>query len=188
MGDADDLEIYRGSYGHFHWCVSDFCLEDLLIAYPTAVLGKYVAITALDSGPVRGLSPERRNSGWEIRNEIAYSPNIAEISELFFENSFDEWYLSLSPLDLGRRVAEDVNIFATPLPNDVTVPFVNHFVRLHSQPDPTLSRLFWNQITRINPHLYLSDDQTRLTIISSDLGLIEECCKSLIASNFDSDD
>lgn len=177
---ADPIEFYQGAKGNYHWLVSDCCLEDLLDVYPQIVVGKYVAVTALDSGPVRGLTQEEREAGWAIRDEIAYSPKITSVKELFFENSFDEWYISSVPLGLGKRVPDDLNIFSKPLEREQVVPFVNHYVALQDPPDALRADLFWTQMERINPDVYLADNQTHLTIVSADGKLIEECRQALV--------
>ena len=182
---TEQPEFYAGSFGRFYWLVADYCLDDILRAFPEIVVGRYIAITALDSGPIRGLSEEDRAKGWTLRNEIAYSPKLEREKELsdFYWNSYDEWYVFRSPVDLGKRVAQEVNIFQTPAAKDEVVPFVNYFLNLHSRERGDLVDLFWKQMDWIDPYVYLADSQSALTIVSSDPDLIENSQLALQSIN-----
>ncbi|MGA7568905.1 MAG: hypothetical protein WBW53_22825 [Terriglobales bacterium] len=60
-----------GSEGLYEWLVSDRQF-DLVQICPEIVVGKYVAITSIDSGPLAP-TDEESAAGWEIRAKIAYS-------------------------------------------------------------------------------------------------------------------
>ena len=65
-----------GSRGAYRWLTTgQYDLDTLLQRCPQAVVGKYVAVTSLDSGPMALTDAEKRD-GWRSRNEIAYSPQI----------------------------------------------------------------------------------------------------------------
>ena len=71
-----------GSQDAYQWLTTtahDF--DSLLTLCPTAVLGKYVAVTSFDSGSL-SLSDEEKAAGWESRNGIAYSPLIRSVETL----------------------------------------------------------------------------------------------------------
>ena len=42
--------LANGSHGDYKWLVSQFELDDILRLCPAIVLGKYLAITSIDSG------------------------------------------------------------------------------------------------------------------------------------------
>lgn len=58
-----------GSQGLYEWLVTDQQF-DLLQLCPEVVLGKYIAITSIDSGPLAP-TDEETAAGWEIRGKIA---------------------------------------------------------------------------------------------------------------------
>lgn len=85
-----------GSHGSYKWLVTDED-SDLLELCPEIVLGKYVAVTSIDSGP---LVPTDREmiAGWRSRAKIAYSPKIENAEQLPREG-WDEWYIFHTPTD-----------------------------------------------------------------------------------------
>src|SRR5215467_3698217 len=87
-----------GSEGLYEWLVSDQQF-DLLRLCPQIVLGKYVAITSIDSGPLEPTENEV-TAGWQSRGEIAYSPQVQSIEEIP-SAGWDEWYIFNKPVDLG---------------------------------------------------------------------------------------
>jgi hypothetical protein len=183
MSRIETNAIHCGSSGHFRWVVSDNCLDDILQVCPEIVVGKYVAVTAFDSGPIRNLTDEECAAGWELRNDIAYSPRIASTEELFHDNCYDEWYIFNSPADLGGRVPQSFNIFQTPLRQGEIQAFVNYQLSLHLPDMEAVAKIFWEQMNRVDPHVYLADCQQWLTIVSSDEILINKCHRALEALN-----
>lgn len=185
MSEGEQNQIKRGTRDQFHWLLAyDYALSDILRACPDVVVGKHVAITAFDSGPIRGLSEKDRKAGWELRSEIAYSPQIATVEEFdsFYDDSYDEWYVFGSPADLGSRIDQQTrNIFQTPPANGEVVPFVNYHDLGLNSPEHPVASLFWQQMSWINPVVYLSDNQTWLTVVSADATLIESVSQKLAA-------
>ena len=76
MRDTDHL-LQSGSTNGYRWLVSTDRRLDVLECCPDVVLGKYVAITSFDSGPL-GLTEAQRSAGWVSQEEIAYSPQIQD--------------------------------------------------------------------------------------------------------------
>jgi hypothetical protein len=99
-----------GSQGVYEWLVTDQQL-DLLQLCPDVVLGKYIAITSLDSGPLVPTSEENA-AGWESRGKIAYSPKIQNGASLP-RAEYDEWYIFGGPIDLGTSHLGE-NVFEVP--------------------------------------------------------------------------
>jgi hypothetical protein len=144
-----------GSHSQYEWLVTDEHF-DLLQICPEVVLGKYVAITSIDSGPLV-LSESETAAGWRNRGKIAYSPKVENPRDLP-RAGWDEWYIfdDHAP-DLGTSHIEE-NIFEVPQqPLQVSV-FVNYRLALHQPEMKDLATLFWEQIARIRPESYLADN------------------------------
>ena len=143
-----------GSEGHYEWLVTDQQF-DLLQFCPEVVIGKYVAITSIDSGVFVPTDKETA-AGWEIRKRIAYSPKIQNVDNLP-RAGWDEWYIFENPTDLGAsHLAE--NVFETPQEQGHVSVFVNYRLALHSPEMIDLATLFWQQIARIRPESYVADN------------------------------
>src|SRR5579872_2503725 len=99
-----------GSQGVYEWLVTDEQF-DLLELCPEIVLGKYVAVTSIDSGQLIPTDKETA-AGWQSRAKIAYSPKIENAQDLPSEG-WDEWYIFNTPTDLGISHLGE-NIFEVP--------------------------------------------------------------------------
>ena len=92
--------INFGTYGEYEWLVADEDL-DLLQLCPDIALGKYVAVTSIDSGEFLPEEHERA-AGWEVRGGIAYSPKVLDTQTVpRSREAYDEWYVFANPVDLG---------------------------------------------------------------------------------------
>ncbi|HET9408012.1 MAG TPA: hypothetical protein VFO39_12305 [Candidatus Sulfotelmatobacter sp.] len=152
-----------GSQGIYEWLVSD-AEFDLLQLCPEVVLGKYVAITSIDSGE---FVPNEKEiaAGWQSRARIAYSPQVRNITEIPSEG-WDEWYIFDKPTDLGTSHRSE-NIFEVPHEQGHVSVFVNYGFALHppDRADLNLANLFWPQMSRIRPESYIADNDC-LTFVS----------------------
>jgi hypothetical protein len=143
-----------GSEGLYEWLVSDRQF-DLLKICPEIVVGKYVAITSIDSSPLTP-TDEESAAGWEIRGKIAYSPKIQNMKDLP-RAGWDEWYIFDNPTDLGTsHLAE--NVFEVPQEQGHVSVFVNYCFALHQADMKALATLFWQQMARIRPESYVADN------------------------------
>ena len=155
-----------GSQGVYEWLVTDRQF-DLLRTCPDVVLGRHVAITSFDSGPL-ALTDEEKAAGWESRSNIAYSPKIQNAASVP-RSEYDEWYIFGCPVDLGTSHLEE-NMFEAPQePGHVSV-FVNYGFALHPPDRTSLAYLFWPQIERIRPESYVADNDY-LTFVSANKAL-----------------
>ncbi len=143
-----------GSQGLYEWLVTDQEF-DLLKVCPEVVLGKYIAITSIDSGPLVP-SEEETAAGWESRLEIAYSPRIQDVQGLP-RAGWGEWYIFDNPTDLGTSHLAG-NVFEVPQQQGHISVFVNYNFALHQQEMKDLATLFWQQIERIRPESYVGDN------------------------------
>ena len=139
------VTVHTGRHATFSWVCylgRSVVLDRLLAAHPNLVVGRNVAITSLDSGPLC-LSKEELESGWSFANEVALSPRIVRSSELP-RSGYDEWLI----FDEIEAPLGDVKVF------------VNHggFSLVDSEIDamPMLSE-FWNQLCRISPYAYVAE-------------------------------
>jgi hypothetical protein len=161
-----------GSHGAYRWLTTaQHELDTLLLRCPQAVVGKYVAVTSLDSGPMALTDAEKRG-GWRSRNEIAYSPQIQSAENGRTERlpdgcaSFNEWYVFNSPFDLGELWHG--NVFEAPITRGQVCTFVNFGpgFALHNPEMASLVSLFWKQLDWIQPESYIADADMLLTFVS----------------------
>jgi hypothetical protein len=152
-----------GSEGQYEWLVTDQQF-DLLQICPGVALGKYIAITSFDSGPLVPTNEERA-VGWESRSNIAYSPKIQNVANLP-RAEFDEWYIFGGPVNLGISHLDE-NMFEVPQEQGHVSVFVNYGFALHPPERASgLVTLFWPQMARIRPESYVADNDY-LTFVSA---------------------
>jgi hypothetical protein len=170
--------VNTGSHGLYEWLVTECTLDDLLRLCPEVVLRKYIAVTSCDSGPL-WLNDGQKAEGWELRQDIAYSPRIASVDTLP-RDQFDEWYVFDKPRDLGQLEPSATNVFETPLAKGRVRVFVNFggfaFHRPEMEP---LTTMFWDQLAWIHPESYLADGDY-LTVVSANQGLFAAVRQALI--------
>jgi hypothetical protein len=155
-----------GSQDRYQWLVADGNF-DLLELCPEIVLGKYVAVTSIDSGELVP-TDEEMAAGWQSRAKIAYSARIENVQELPREG-WDEWYIFTTPTDLGTsHLAE--NIFEVPQEQGHLSVLVNYGFALHPPERAKLADLFWPQMARIHPESYMADNDF-LTFVTLNEGL-----------------
>lgn len=155
-----------GSHGQYEWLVTDQQF-DILRVSPDVVLGKYVAITSFDSGPL-ALTDDEKAAGWESRGKVAYSPNVQSVASLP-RAGYDEWYIFDHPIDLGISHIED-NLFEVPQEQGHVSVFVNYGFAPHPPERASLATRFWPQIERIRPESYVADHDY-LTFVSANKAL-----------------
>jgi len=173
-----NLMLTVGSQGLYEWLVTDQQF-DLLQISPEVVLGKYIAITSIDSGPLVPTDDETA-AGWESRKKIAYSPKIQTIQGLP-RAGWDEWYIFDNPTDLGTSHLEE-NIFEMPQEQGHVSVLVNYGFALYPpERSNHLATLFWEQLARIRPASYVADNDY-LTFVSINKRLfasVRDAVKSL---------
>ena len=144
----------------------------------------YLAVTALDSGPMI-LTDEERGAGWRSHDGIAYSPQIQSAADCRVERfpgecaSYNEWYLFDSPCDLG--VLCHGNIFAYPLVSGRVWAFVNYDAgfALHNPKMTDLPNLFWGQLASIQPESFIADSDAFLTFVTRNDDTFTAVCDAL---------
>jgi hypothetical protein len=122
---------------------------------PEVVLGKYVAITSINSSPLVPTDKETA-AGWQSRGKIAYSPKVQSV-EVLPRAGWDEWYIFDNPTDLGTSHLGE-NVFEMPQERGHVSVFVNYCLALHRPEMEDLATLFWQQIAWIRPESYVADN------------------------------
>jgi hypothetical protein len=167
--------LATGSHGDYKWLSSLHDLTDLVRLCPSVVLGKYIAVTSIDSGDLVPTDVERL-AGWTSRDRIAYSPLVQSVENLRYEG-WNEWYVFAQPVDLGASRLGS-NIFdPTPKAGEVGV-FVNYCFALHRPEMKSISDLFWEQLERMRPLSYIADNET-LTFVTRDESLFNFVAEAL---------
>lgn len=163
----------RGERDGFFWLVSaDHTLGDLVDTCPELFVGRSVAVTSFDSGPLT-LTPEDLDSGWEPRDDLAIAPQGLDPSQIPFDN-FDEWYVFDGQVpDFGsfERFVSFVGFSLVPpeaaslqeaTPDDAAA-------REHVRNVEILQARFWDQLQRLQPTCYVADGNL-LTIVTKSEG------------------
>ena len=179
MPYANPVIWATGSHGEYQWVTTgQQDLDTVLRLCPQVVLGKYVAVTSIDSGPLI-LNDDEISIGWQIRNDIAYSPKIQSVEGLAHGEceGFDEWYVFEAPSDLGQVIRG--NIFESRLnPGQIAV-FVNYIAfGFHDPLTQELTDLFWRQLEWIRPESYIADGSL-LNFVSRDSNLFATVFQAL---------
>jgi hypothetical protein len=160
----------------YEWLVTDRQF-DLLEVCPNVVLGKYVAITSFDSGPLVPTNKEKA-AGWENRSNIAYSSKIQNVAGLP-RAEYDEWCIFDDPTDLGTSHLGE-NVFEVPQEEGHVSVFVNYGFALHPPERTSLATLFWPQMERVRPESYVADNDY-LTFVSASRTLFASVLNALKA-------
>jgi hypothetical protein len=169
-----------GTQGDYQWITMYECdISSLLKTCPEIVLNKYLAVTSIDSGPLKLAEEERINGWWtsdnarvflgsswgyrDDRGEVAFSPRLSSIHGLPNEthgeccDGFDEWY-----------------VFDRVIPAMEMETFVNWCgFRLYDAEFKWCKDRFWDQMTRLTPESYLSDG-TVFTFATRNEGLFSK--------------
>jgi hypothetical protein len=159
-----------GRHGEYEWLVSSVHgLDGLLEACPRSVVGRFVAVTSLDSGPLV-LTPDEEAAGWRRVGEVAYSPQIGRPTSLPRPDGYDEWYVFAEP----PAILYEPEVFVSFGGFTLRDP-----VRQLSNLDPTwdrraaqagveseqdLQERFWATIERVRPSLYLAEGDNLICV------------------------
>ncbi len=91
--------MYSGEFDIYKWIqVDKVQLSDLLKYCADIFIGKSLAISAFDSGPIKPNEEEKRN-GWYERNQILYIPRILNLNSIPHAG-YDEWYVFNHPQEV----------------------------------------------------------------------------------------
>lgn len=85
----------RGPYQWIEYAPEELDLHGLLVRCPFAVLGRWVVVSAFDSGPPEP-SAEERAAGWTHVGDLTISPRVRAIEDLP-RGEYDGWYVFTAP-------------------------------------------------------------------------------------------
>ena len=165
--------MQTGAQGRYKWLETDLDLREFLSRCPAAILGRHIAITAVDSGSFCP-SEEDRAIGWTATGGIAYSPRIDSISNLPAGcccsdcGPFDEWYIFQTPPTPFGSISH-MNVFETSIAPPNVFQFINFGGFQLSDPQmKPITDLFWTQMGWMRPESYLGKGDRCLVFVSSD--------------------
>jgi hypothetical protein len=104
----DEGRVRMSLHGEYQWLTSSFedYMGSLVRLSPEVILGRYLAVITLDGG-TPSLTEKREALGWQYRAEVAYSPPIQSVDELYYQRDgvpgFDEVPLRQADRDIGRN-------------------------------------------------------------------------------------
>jgi len=183
MADERRESLRTGSHPPYRWLTSAEHHIDVIVKLCSgSVLGRYLAVTSIDSGLPR-LTDRQRAAKWECRSGVPYSPRLTGTEELFFQRDgpdspgYDEWYVfDGQPTDLGEIMEGNPFLLElAPRPGRLMV-FVNYpaFVLDDSwSPEQPLATMFWTQMEWIKPESYIGDGRDCLMFVSRNDQLFE---------------
>ena len=155
MSKVDRL-LQAGSVNGYQWLVSDDREFDVLEHSSDLVLGKYVAITSFDSGPLQ-LTEEQKLAGWVSQGDIAYSPAIQNV-DMVPREYFSEAYIFSAPTNLGMLADPKGNIFESEMQPGQVHTFVNFDFGFHDPGYAKLTHMFWQQLGWMKAESYLAEN------------------------------
>lgn len=135
--------IYTGRHGDYAWIASHdqrSHVASLLRTCPKVTLGKFVAITAFDSGPLEPSARERK-AGWSFDGRVMLSPRITAGIEIP-HGQFDEWLI------FSRKVKQ--------LPELEVFINCGGFSFADERDEEQCGRL-WAQLERVGAESYLAE-------------------------------
>lgn len=162
-----------GTQGPYKWLEADHDLHEFLSLCSGAIVGKHIAITAVDSGCFSP-SDDDRTTGWIDTGGIAYSPRLEPVAMLPRGCccrdccGFDERYIfGTEPPPLGSIC--HANVFETAIAPPNVFQFINFGGFQLSDPQmKAITDLFWTQMAWVRPESYLGDGDRCLVFVSSD--------------------
>jgi len=153
--------MIEGKTHNYYWIEgTDFTLHNLVRNCPELFVGRSVAITAFDSGPLLP-NEEEIGFGWYSKDGVFYAPDITDPQKLPYEQ-YDEWY-----------IFDNLKEFK---PVDLFVNYTSFFLRdpgyQLDEVEPTWDKVglqniiddqkefqeqFWDFVCQIQPHFFVMD-------------------------------
>ena len=163
------------THGRFAWFESEqFRMGDLLRLCPQAVVGKHVAISAFDSGPLR-VSPEELASGWIQLAQLAISPRVTDPAILPWDNC-DEWFVLDRPREFAvtERFASYFEFTLRDpsfLAEGADPSWDRKVIEMRQEQLTALQEAFWRCLEGSGATSYFGDGDARFIAVTSDAAL-----------------
>lgn len=165
------VEVFgTGSREGYEWAVSERVMNDLFRVCPEVTIGKFAAVTAVDSAPMR-LSEQQKDFGWTTEGGIAYSPRIADTDSVP-QDYFSEFYVFSEPVNLGALVER--NPFESGVHQNQIYAFVNYDFGLQDPDYKSVTELFW-QLAWIKPESYVAENDYLTFVTRSRVAFVSVC-------------
>lgn len=175
--------MQSGVTGPYEWLEVDYGFRAFLRLCPEVIVGKFVAITSLDSGFFYPTQTDLAN-GWKAAGNIAYSPRLGSVNELPVDccgadsGGYDEWYVFEAQRQLGELCRE--NVFTTEVAPGTVFAFINFFGFRPSDPEmQAITELFWKQMAWMQPESCIGDGQQCLVFATRNKALFAAVRKAL---------
>jgi hypothetical protein len=157
-----------GKHDGYFWCEStSACLTDFLESFQDYFDGRWIAVTAFDSGPLK-VSEDQRTRGWRSRGRVVLIPPSSGLPPV---DGWDEWYLFADAPALEQF--KEIEVFVNYSEFGFT-PFPTKFRTRQSDAGiAAMHRCFWSQIGRLDPETFVADGD-RLVVVTKDHNVFEQ--------------
>jgi hypothetical protein len=147
------MPVLKGRDGPYRWLqTAERELAEFVRECWSVLDGKYLVVTAFDSGPL-ALREDERAAGWRAEADLAFSPCLASTVTPPHEQ-FDEWLVFARPVTANEIGSVD--------------PFVNYSAFTLGDPEAgttnarpsdvrELQARFWGWLRRLRPTAYVAD-------------------------------
>lgn len=175
------MTIFTGSEQGYNWLAYHgkySVLHKVIEACPEILLGKTLAITAFDSGPMH-LTDEEKSAGWWSDDKIAFSPRIEDVDAISC-NQYDEWLIfKSSPKGLGDvEIFVNYGGFSIAPKESIYAPWDSTWDKSALDIDREMRERFWSQLARIAPESYLAEGDAFL--FASQNSSLVSCASSFL--------
>jgi len=166
------LTLNTGENGEWTWFESpDNTLATIIEQCSNALIGRYIAVTAFDSGE---LTPtvEERAAGWTKKGTVALSPKTtrANVNALPYDN-YDEWFVLTLPrtfdYDHGFVSYGEFSLVpAEQLRRDADPSWDKPSLDAAIERRDGLQKRFWATLNRIRPETFIADGDSPMTVVT----------------------
>lgn len=168
--------VYVGSQGQYSWIEFEWNAEELptlIKEFPQLLVGRYVAITSHDSGPMP-LDDHDLGRGWSVSNGVAVSPRIRNSEDIPHTCGWDEWWTFVDePAEITPMEAFINNSAFTLVDPPIRNEGLEDEAALQylSRQQRRWQDAFWSQIARVGAEAYLADGE-RLLVAHQDASMV----------------
>lgn len=167
------MVMKSGRHGKWWWLeTAEHTLDSIVDDCPRVLIGRYVAITAFDSGELIPTAAERE-TGWTKDGPTAISPVVADVSSLpnLPHDQFDEWWVfDRRPAAFEQEAFVNYGAFslapAAELKEGADPSWDKALIQSHIENREDLQARFWAAMEALQPALFIGDGD-RLSVVTS---------------------